>query len=430
MTDLPEPLTPPDCDLRKFREMPIDVPRLLGSDLVHDESPEACWSAMLLWCVSWHEVPAGSLPDNDEWLAKRAGYWHKGKLDPTWHEVRGGALHGWIQCSDGRRYHPVVAEKVNNSWRSMHKHAHGKLSERIRKRNQTRVEKGLLPLEIPELEPWIEMGRPLERDLFPSEFSSPSGGKHKPSAGTKGSSAGSDGFFHGDSAGIPPENPLNGTERNGEEVNTIGSNDDVGSVKHKGPVDNSAAPSSFDEDYEEGDRITPDRALEASRVDGAGAVSADARERRGGASNRVTGISGSELDPANACLPVDEIVALLRQWEKERGKGDKVRLDINDEVIAAWRVTREQLHRVWELAVAQRRKDHDPSAVNAGFLDRFIAKVLAPPRVVKPPLRSMTGPQLEAEAVRLSVHSRGKGRDELIALIEHKRTELRGGHAA
>ncbi|MCA8145451.1 YdaU family protein [Burkholderia vietnamiensis] len=277
MNDLPNPLTPADCDLRNFREMPIDVPRLLGSDLVHDESPEACWSAMLLWCVSWHEVPAGSMPDNDEWLAKRAGYWHKGKLDPTWHDVRAGALHGWIKCADGRLYHPVLAEKVNAAWLSKHRHAHDKLGERIRKRNKARVEGGLAPLAVPEFEAWIDMGRPLERDLFPEEFSTPSVGNglefrrkkdpipaeggHAPaeaggkngrpagrrqagtsaeghsngkncgspgnpgiSAGNTDSSGGNDGFSGGsddDSAGVPSENALNRAERNRtEHVNT------------------------------------------------------------------------------------------------------------------------------------------------------------------------------------------------------------------
>ncbi|ABY40519.1 hypothetical protein 2.27 [Burkholderia phage Bups phi1] len=166
MNQLPNPLTPADCDLRNFREMPIDVPRLLGSDLVHDESPEACWSAMLLWCVSWHEVPAGSMPDNDEWLAKRAGYWHKGKLDPTWHDVRAGALHGWIKCTDGRLYHPVLAEKVNAAWFSKHRHAHDKLGERIRKRNKARAERGLAPLEVPELDAWIDMGGRWNANFF------------------------------------------------------------------------------------------------------------------------------------------------------------------------------------------------------------------------------------------------------------------------
>ncbi|AJX91229.1 hypothetical protein BH02_3770 [Burkholderia pseudomallei] len=211
MSELPNPLTAADCDLRNFREMPIDVPRLLGSDLVHDESPEACWSAMLLWCVSWHEVPAGSVPDNDEWLAKRAGYWHKGKLDPTWNAVREGALHGWIKCNDGRLYHPVLAEKVNAAWFSKHRHAHEKLGERMRKRNKARAEKGLIPLEVPDLEAWIDMGRPLERDLFPEEFPIVSSGKTTHSAGNHPSIPPEE---QQDSGGIPPENTLNRTEQN------------------------------------------------------------------------------------------------------------------------------------------------------------------------------------------------------------------------
>ena len=54
--------------------MPLDVGRLRDSDLASDETPEACWAAVLLWCASWHQIPAASIPDNDQWLAKQAGY--------------------------------------------------------------------------------------------------------------------------------------------------------------------------------------------------------------------------------------------------------------------------------------------------------------------------------------------------------------------
>ncbi|WP_244128362.1 YdaU family protein [Burkholderia gladioli] len=248
MKDLPNPLTPADAELRNFREMPLDVPRLLNSDLAHDESPEACWSALLLWCVSWHEVPAGSLPDNDDWLAKRAGYWHKGKLDPTWHDVRAGALHGWIKCSDGRLYHPVVAEKVNHAWHQKHRHAHEKLCERIRKRNKARAEKGQSPLELPDLEHWLDAGRPLERDLFPSEFRTTSGGKKQSSGGNDDSSSGSppeptgnDPDEPGSSAGIPPENALKGAERSREEVNLLTSGGGTAQAVTREDAPNAAA---------------------------------------------------------------------------------------------------------------------------------------------------------------------------------------------
>ncbi|WP_244121025.1 YdaU family protein [Burkholderia gladioli] len=248
MNDLPNPLTPADAELRNFREMPLDVPRLLNSDLAHDESPEACWSALLLWCVSWHEVPAGSLPDNDDWLAKRAGYWHKGKLDPTWHDVRAGALHGWIKCSDGRLYHPVVAEKVNHAWHQKHRHAHEKLCERIRKRNKARAEKGQPPLELPDLEHWLDAGRPLERELFPSEFRSASGGKKQSSGGNDDSSGGSPPEPTGNgtdedesSAGIPPENALKGAERSREEVNLLTSGGGTAQAVMREDAPNAAA---------------------------------------------------------------------------------------------------------------------------------------------------------------------------------------------
>ena len=116
MTEFPQPLTPPDCNLRDFPFMPLHVQRLLNSDLAADETPETCWAALLLWSVSWHEVPCASIPDDDEWIAKRARYWHRGKLDAEWATVREGALRGWVKCIDGRLYHPVVAENALEAW--------------------------------------------------------------------------------------------------------------------------------------------------------------------------------------------------------------------------------------------------------------------------------------------------------------------------
>ncbi|PTB23494.1 DUF1376 domain-containing protein, partial [Paraburkholderia caribensis] len=116
MQELPNPLTPEDCNLRDFPFMPLHVQRLLNSDLAADETPETCWAALLLWSVSWHEVPCASIPDDDEWIAKRARYWHRGRLDAEWENVRAGALRGWIKCSDGRLYHPVVAENALEAW--------------------------------------------------------------------------------------------------------------------------------------------------------------------------------------------------------------------------------------------------------------------------------------------------------------------------
>jgi hypothetical protein len=105
----PEPLTPPDCDLRDFSWMPLDVIRLRDSDLAVIVSGDAFRAAVLLWCASWHQVPAASLPMDDRLLANLAGY---GRDMKGWSEVRDDALRGFVECSDGRLYHAVVAEKA------------------------------------------------------------------------------------------------------------------------------------------------------------------------------------------------------------------------------------------------------------------------------------------------------------------------------
>lgn len=111
-----EPLVPADVDLRDFDFMPLHVTRLRDSELRTSETPAACWAAVLLWCTSWHQVPAGSLPDNDRYIAEKAGYFAQGKVLGSWKSVRSGALRGFVKCSDGRLYHPVVAEKALEAW--------------------------------------------------------------------------------------------------------------------------------------------------------------------------------------------------------------------------------------------------------------------------------------------------------------------------
>ncbi|MGF6444369.1 DUF1376 domain-containing protein [Paraburkholderia youngii] len=136
MNDSPEPLTPLDCDLRDFQFMPLDVVRLRDSELASNETPEACWAATLLWCASWHQVPAGSIPDDEMWIATQARYAIRGKIDKAWKSVRSGALRGWIKCSDGRFYHPVVAEKAREAWAGKHRQRHKTECARIKKHNQ------------------------------------------------------------------------------------------------------------------------------------------------------------------------------------------------------------------------------------------------------------------------------------------------------
>ena len=109
MTTAPEPLVPAEVDLRDFPFIPLDVVRLRDSRLAAISSGDEFMAWMMLVCASWHQQPAGSLPDDDVDLARLAGF---GRVVKEWEKVRDGALYGWILCSDGRFYHPIVAEKA------------------------------------------------------------------------------------------------------------------------------------------------------------------------------------------------------------------------------------------------------------------------------------------------------------------------------
>lgn len=111
---LAEPLTPPDCDLRSSGMvfMPLDVGRLMDSDQFAMATGEEFKAAMALYAKAWLQVPAASLPNDDRVLAHLAG----GYTPRRWRKVRGVALRGWILCTDGRLYHPVIAEFAHDAW--------------------------------------------------------------------------------------------------------------------------------------------------------------------------------------------------------------------------------------------------------------------------------------------------------------------------
>jgi hypothetical protein len=105
-----EPLTPAECDLRGLPFMPLDVVRLIESDLWALATGDEAKAALTLWARSWLQVPAASLPMDDRILAHLSG------AGSRWNRVKAVALRGWVRCSDGRLYHPVVAEKAREAW--------------------------------------------------------------------------------------------------------------------------------------------------------------------------------------------------------------------------------------------------------------------------------------------------------------------------
>jgi hypothetical protein len=158
MTDpRPAPLVPPEVDLRDFPRMGLDVARLKGSELVVNETPEVCWAALMLWCAAWHEVPAGSVPNNERWLADKAGYLSRGQIDLSWGQIRPGVMRGFIECSDGRLYHKVTCEVALDAWSSKLRQRWISECARVRKHNQ-RHGTSVTTLDFDD---WLRAGCPI-----------------------------------------------------------------------------------------------------------------------------------------------------------------------------------------------------------------------------------------------------------------------------
>lgn len=118
----PDPLVPAEVDLTDFAFMPLRIEQLKRSRawLKAKRRPELAFYMINLWTGSWHERPAASLEPDDDVLADMA------RCDPVkWDKVKEAALHGWVLCSDGRLYHPIVAEIALEAWK-------GKVEQRTR----------------------------------------------------------------------------------------------------------------------------------------------------------------------------------------------------------------------------------------------------------------------------------------------------------
>lgn len=202
MTGAPPPLVPAEVDLRDFQYMELDVRVLRDSRFAAQVSGDAFRAGVLLWCAAWHQVPAGSLPDDDIELASLAGY---GRFFKEWRKVREEALMQFTLCSDGRLYHTTVCEKAMQAWESKLRHHYDRARDRLRKANKAR-ETAKQPL-LPELtfEAWNAQRM---SGAVPMEKAEASAGTPQKAPAAK--------------PGIPAENPLKGNgegtekERNGE----------------------------------------------------------------------------------------------------------------------------------------------------------------------------------------------------------------------
>lgn len=185
----PEPPVPREADLTHFNDMPLEVRRLRDSAIAAIQDAEAFRCALLLWCAAWHQLPAGSLPDDDVELARLAGM---GRDLKGWRKRRKEALRHWRKFGDGKLYHPVVTEKVIAAWNSTRTKRWSNECDRFRKENKARKDRGEKPLDLPEKPPGIPYDWP------------PDGSENSVGNGKL-------------SGGIPAENALKGMDWNGME---------------------------------------------------------------------------------------------------------------------------------------------------------------------------------------------------------------------
>lgn len=136
MSAPPAPLVQAEVNLRDFPYLPLDAARLRDSDMIVEISAEEFRTAILLWCACWHQIPAGSLPTDNIALAQLAGFGRSPGGMKDWRKVRAGALRGFVECSDGRLYHRVIAEKVNEAWSGKLRLRHKRELDRVKKAAQ------------------------------------------------------------------------------------------------------------------------------------------------------------------------------------------------------------------------------------------------------------------------------------------------------
>lgn len=182
---LMEPLVAAGTDLRGMPFMPLEVSRLVDSDLVALSTGDEFKAAVVLWAKSWMQVPAASLPSEDRILARLAGL-----SLPEWKTVREMALHGWVKCSDGRLYHPVIADQAARAAAKSTSQSARAKSRWAKVKTQDNSTNGAMPRHPPGISAGNAQPMQGEVEGEVKEKKNPSGSKKtadKPPSSTRGS---------------------------------------------------------------------------------------------------------------------------------------------------------------------------------------------------------------------------------------------------
>lgn len=123
----PEPPYPATTANNGFRQE-FDFGRILTSRTWMMADSECRPWLLMIWGLSWRNVPCGTWEPDDEYIAAAIGCkfeWFQGH--------RSQLMRGWAKCSDGLLYHPFITIQVHEMIRRR-----GATTERVRKHRGTR----------------------------------------------------------------------------------------------------------------------------------------------------------------------------------------------------------------------------------------------------------------------------------------------------
>lgn len=106
----PRPAPYPADTRAKGWRFELDMERIQQSDTwdLASEIPMAKPALLMMWTVAWSQVPCGSMPADQDLI--------RAKLcipRDLWPQMREIVLRGWWLADDGRLYHDVLTERVN-----------------------------------------------------------------------------------------------------------------------------------------------------------------------------------------------------------------------------------------------------------------------------------------------------------------------------
>ena len=309
MGEVVDPLTPPECDLRDYGYFPLEIVRLFGSEF-NAVATDSEWRAGITLCVkSFHQVPAGSLPDDDISLARLAEF---GRDLKTWRKVKAVAMRGFVKCSDGRFYHPVVAEKALEAWVDRINRKRFSAAG-VAKRKNEKFDSEQLDAEISKIVEKISRLNPNSRVFKKVAYIT---GKKPATAGT--------------TAGTTAGKPIEGKGSKGKGSDVKGSDLTC---------------------------LFKNKAAAATLC----------------ANNSTSGECQEENPPPP---PQVEFSNALKGWEKQRGKVAKVSSnDARISAWVEAGLTMQQLRSAYDAAVEDRRHNEDEGPINTGFLGIFVERL-------------------------------------------------------